>query len=128
MDNAKIASELVKLAKELMAEELPSERELDKFYDYVMDFYGRNGLYPMVKMNRPLNKRDVITATWKLLKSHHNWGGGDSLDREKVRDILLSNGYEMVEDIRKASSEVEETEEIEPQGSTPVKERKKEAE
>jgi len=126
MDKTKIARELVRLAKQLVSKDLPSDRELDAFYDYVMDFYGRSGLYPMTKRNRPLHKRDVMTATWKLLKSRHDWGGGDSFDREKVRDILLSAGYELEEDALKASS-VEEMEEIEPQGSKPIKERRKSA-
>lgn len=88
----------VKERKQKAADELPSDRELEKFYDYVMKFYGSRGLYPMVNRNRPLNKRDVMKATWKLLKSRHDWGGGDSFDREKVRDILLDGGYEMADE------------------------------
>jgi len=102
-----IARELLKLAKELTAaDELPSERELRKFYDYVMDFYGRSGLYPITKNGRPLHKRDVVKATWKMLKGRYEWGGGDSVDRERVRDIMLDAGYEWPEAPLKLAKEL----------------------
>ena len=96
MDKQMIAKELLKLAKELTGTNyprgyIPSSRELQVFYKYVLDFYGRNGLYPLIRRSRPLSIFEVNDATKKLLKSKHVWGGGDTVDREAVRDILTDD-------------------------------------
>ena len=84
---------------------------LTNFVEYVDSFYGVNDpLYPLVKDGQPLSKVDILGATEKYLslcayyeKQDKNWtsdykvmvwGDGDSLDRERVRDILLDEfGY-----------------------------------
>ena len=84
---------------------------LTNFVEYVDSFYGVNDpLYPLVKDGNPLSKVDILGATEKYLslcayyeKQDKNWtsdykvmvwGDGDSLDRERVRDILLDEfGY-----------------------------------
>ena len=84
---------------------------LTNFVNYVDSFYGVNDpLYPLVKDGKPLSKVDILGATEKYLslcayyeKQDKNWtsdykvmvwGDGDSLDRERVRDILLDEfGY-----------------------------------
>ena len=72
---------------------------LTEFVDYVDSFYGVNDpLYPMmnVETKQPLSTIDIYGATQFYLAqcSDKNnkfctWGDGDSLDRERVRDILL---------------------------------------
>ena len=72
---------------------------LTEFVDYVDSFYGVNDpLYPMMsrETKQPLSKGDIYGATQNYLsmcsdKSNKfcEWGDGDSLDRERVRDILL---------------------------------------
>ena len=69
------------------------------FVNYVDSFYGQNDpLYPMmnVETKQPLSKIDILSATENYLvmclyESNQlcTWGDGDSLDRERVRDILL---------------------------------------
>ena len=84
---------------------------LTNFVEYVDSFYGvHDPLYPLVKDGNPLSKVDILGATEKYLslcayyeKQDKNWtsdykvmvwGDGDSLDRERVRDILLDEfGY-----------------------------------
>ena len=86
---------------------------LTNFVEYVESFYSSNHpdvLYPLVKDGKPLSKVDILGATEKYLslcayyeKQDKNWtsdykvmvwGDGDSLDRERVRDILLDEfGY-----------------------------------
>ena len=71
---------------------------LTNFVDYVDSFYGQNDpLYPMMsrETKQPLTKHDILRATENYLSmcSDENeilctWGDGDSLDRERVRDIL----------------------------------------
>ena len=81
---------------------------LTDFVNYVDSFYGLNDpIYPMTYKDTglPLTKVDILGATEKYLslcsyyeKQDKNWtsdykvmvgGDGDSLDRERVRDILL---------------------------------------
>ena len=72
---------------------------LTDFVKYVDSFYGQNDpLYPMmsVETKQPLSKFDIYRATEYYLAqcsddrvTNCTWGDGDSLDRERVRDILL---------------------------------------
>ena len=75
---------------------------LTNFVEYVDSFYGVNDpLYPLIKDGKPLSKVDILGATEKYLgncsdpnQEYCTWGDGDSLDRERVRDILLDEfGY-----------------------------------
>ena len=76
-------------------------KELKDFIDYVFSFYGDvDPVYPMRKVigDAPLNKSDILDATYDYLSTiskrnseTYTWGEGDSLDRERVRDILLQN-------------------------------------
>ena len=70
------------------------------FVNYVDSFYGLNDpIYPMTYKDTglPLTKVDILGATEKYLSMCSDpkvelwtWGDGDSLDRERVRDILLN--------------------------------------
>ena len=70
---------------------------LTNFVEYVDSFYGVNDpLYPLVKDGEPLSKLDIYGATERYLSLCADpkaelctWGDVDSLDRERVRDILL---------------------------------------
>ena len=71
---------------------------LQEFIEYVWDFYNPNSdLYPI----KGLTKKDILEAlnvyqdriieTENDNNSYYSWGGGDSLDRERVRDIILES-------------------------------------
>lgn len=74
---------------------------INEFIDYVLDFYGVAGVYPM-----GVTRDDVLLATGMRL-NQCDWGltneggkfkyegfEGDSIDREAVRDILIERfGY-----------------------------------
>ena len=72
---------------------------LTNFVNYVDSFYGQDDpLYPMMSQEpkQPLTKFDILRATETYLSMCSadsnklcTWGDGDSLDRERVRDILL---------------------------------------
>ena len=76
---------------------------LTNFVKYVDSFYGVNDpLYPLVDCaGQSLTKMDIYGATHIYLGQCADdsnelctWGDGDSLDRERVRDILLNEfGY-----------------------------------
>ena len=82
---------------------------LTNFVKYVDSFYGQDDpLYPMMsrETKQPLNKVDILGATENYLSRCSDesnkfceWGDGDSLDRERVRDILLEEyNYKFVEE------------------------------
>ena len=63
----------------------------NEFISYVLSFYGETGIYPENKRT----KEQVSYATLMYLDSlteTRTWGEGDSLDRERVRD-LMNNFY-----------------------------------
>ena len=61
----------------------------EEFYNYVFSFYNdKDGIYPI----NDLTKDMIVSATDKYLTSKNcSWGDGDSVDREKVRDIILED-------------------------------------
>ena len=57
-----------------------------EFIDYVLSFYGDGGLYPQGR-----TREQVAYATLYYLDSCNDmvtWGDVDSLDRERVRDVM----------------------------------------
>lgn len=79
-----------------------SEKEKNQFIEYVNSFYGKKGVHADMFPERVLHgvpdgatESEIEKAVDKYLKSgftkDYTWGGGDSLDRERVRDIMLEN-------------------------------------
>ncbi len=61
---------------------------MTEFYDYVLSFYGKDGIYPM-GATLPLIQQatnDII----QILQIKNEEFCGDSVDRELVRDLLIS--------------------------------------
>ena len=66
---------------------------LQEFVDYVWAFYNpQSDLYPI----KGLTKKDIFDAFNVYVRriesnsnEYYTWGEGDSLDRERVRDIIL---------------------------------------
>ena len=67
----------------------------NEFIDYCLSFYGVGGIYPENKRT----KEQIAYATTMYLDAcayyeanpdlnGMTWGNGDSLDRERVRDIM----------------------------------------
>ena len=73
---------------------MPSIKELNTFVNYVWDFYAPNSdLYPIKGLTKGHIYDAFFTYKRRIEKgdTHMTWGYGDSLDRERVRDILLEN-------------------------------------
>jgi hypothetical protein len=66
------------------------EKDFKEFVKYINDFYGTKGVYPN-KYGKNLSPRDILKAIASVAKSkpNHEWDW-DSLDRELVRDELIS--------------------------------------
>ena len=65
-----------------------SKELINDFVDYVMSFYGSDGIYPM-----GANRTVIRKATNDIIKIARIKGEkfcGDSIDRECVRDLLIS--------------------------------------
>ena len=59
---------------------------MNEFVNYVYDFYGKNGIYDM-----GATRDNITTATIHYIGSDDSLPFyGDSLDRERVRDIMIS--------------------------------------
>ena len=80
-----------------------TEKEIvNEFVDYVASFYSpleEDCLYPYYKGKEPLDKKEIYSATayyiGALVFAEKSFDG-DSIDRERVRDILISVGYREV--------------------------------
>jgi len=69
---------------------------IENFISYVDSFYNeKSGLYPI----KGLTKKMIVDATQKYINSlneKYTWGDGDSIDRERVRDIILVDNKEVI--------------------------------
>ena len=74
---------------------MPTIKELNNFVNYVWDFYSpKSDLYPIKGLTKAHIYDAFFTYKDRILKGdleyvHYSWGDGDSLDRERVRDIIL---------------------------------------
>ena len=65
--------------------ELP--KALIDFRDYVYSFYGKHGIYDL-GVGIPDIEQAIVDYITAVATTDVEWGGGDSLDRERVRYIL----------------------------------------
>lgn len=67
-----------------------SKEDIDSFAEYVLSFYGKDGIYAQ-DYNGGFSKKEVLKAIHKYLNDPDtNWGDGDSVDRELMRDRYLA--------------------------------------
>jgi len=60
----------------------------DNFIAYMLTYYGKAGLYPIEGITPKIIKDAICEIS---LRSIHPWSGGDSFDREAIRDYILAN-------------------------------------
>ena len=62
------------------------EKDMQNFIDYVLDFYGEKGVYPI----KNINKDVIVKAIKKRIDLYPSLPFiFDSMDRELVRDVIL---------------------------------------
>lgn len=66
---------------------------LNDFRDYVHMFYGKDAIYDL-GCGIPDIQEAIIQYAVKCMDIAGHWGGGDSVDRERVRAILEDMGFE----------------------------------
>jgi hypothetical protein len=67
-----------------------SKEEIEQFIRYVDSFYGKQGIYADM-LDGGYTKSEIRKAVMTYLNkldSQQTWGGGDSLDRERIKEIL----------------------------------------
>jgi len=72
---------------------LPTKQEFREFQEYVFSFYGKDGIYGQTDyFEGGATTEEILLATNQYVtfcaKNPDLWGGGDSTDREIVRDIM----------------------------------------
>ena len=67
--------------------------ELKVFRDYVHSFYGKDEIYDL-GCGIPDIETAIMKYAYRCMTGARVWGGGDSIDRERVRAILESRGFE----------------------------------
>jgi DNA polymerase III sliding clamp (beta) subunit (PCNA family) len=74
------------------SKEFPDARDKKEFIDYVNSFYGKgDSIYGKDFPNKGFTIAEIKKAVDKYLSREDlDWGNGDSVDREQVRDILLA--------------------------------------
>ena len=70
--------------------------KLNDFRDYVHMFYGKDGIYDLGCSIPDIQSAIMEYMTTLAIDNCMTWGDGDSLDRERVRAILESNGFEEI--------------------------------
>lgn len=68
-----------------------SNPDLVRFRNYVLSFYAYDGLYPVEGLNVSVVERAIMQyiEICSSTTRHETWGQGDSLDRERVRDLII---------------------------------------
>lgn len=68
-----------------------SNPELVHFRNYVLSFYAYDGLYPIEGLSVDAVERTIMEylEICSSTTRHETWGCGDSLDRERVRDLII---------------------------------------
>ena len=64
-------------------------RKVDEFADYMVDFYGPNGVWDF--FDYKLTREQALRGLAIYLLDGSTPFEGDSVDREMVRDILLTS-------------------------------------
>lgn len=62
----------------------------EAFRAYVASFYGPGGVYDMGATAEQIAQATVIYVERLKGATTETWGDGDSVDRERVRDILIN--------------------------------------
>jgi hypothetical protein len=66
--------------------------EFTNFRNYVLSFYAYDGLYPVEGLSVEVVERAIVKYI-EICSSPaqpESWGHGDSLDRERVRDLIIN--------------------------------------
>lgn len=76
-----------------MSHQIFDKPVIREFVEYCESFYGPGGIYPL-GCNRADIESAILAYVEKLVVHEFwTWGFGDSVDRERVADILCQRGF-----------------------------------
>ena len=78
----------IKMKQKDIIKSLKFAKRMNEFVDYVYDFYGKNGIYDMGATVSQITTATIDYLSSLLSKREYTFCG-DSLDRERVRDIMI---------------------------------------
>ena len=78
----------IKMKKKDIIKSLKFAKRMNEFVSYVYDFYGKNGIYDMGATVSQITTATIDYLSSLLSKREYTFCG-DSLDRERVRDIMI---------------------------------------
>jgi hypothetical protein len=75
--------------------------ELKEFESYVHMFYGKDGVYDLGCSIPDIQNAINYYYFGMCIQAdnHYEWGGGDSIDRERVRLILEDMGFAEIKEV-----------------------------
>jgi len=75
-----------------------SPKETADFLYYIRDFYGKDGCYEEFFAPNKLTDMEILRGITEYLTivDEKSWGGGDSIDRENVKWIMMSNRHDKI--------------------------------
>jgi hypothetical protein len=70
---------------------LRNNPDLVEFRNYVLSFYAYDGLYPVEGLDVPIVESTIMKylEICSSTSRRETWGHGDSMDRERVRDLFI---------------------------------------
>ena len=79
-----------------------SQEQKKAFFNYIKEFYGKGGEYkeffPRDFLFEFLSDAEILKGIEEYLTivDEKSWGGGDSIDRENVKWIMMSNRHDKI--------------------------------
>ena len=73
-------------------------KEKAEFLYYIRSFYAKGGIYEEFFAPNHLTNVEILKGITEYQKivDKDTWGGGDSIDRENVKWILMSNRHDRI--------------------------------
>ena len=64
-------------------------KDFNEFINYVYSYYGQGGMYAQNRTKEQISYALLMYLDrWNDAMDHWDWGDGDSIDRERVRDLM----------------------------------------
>ena len=75
-----------------------SQEQTKAFFNYLKEFYGKGGVYEEFFAPDFLSDAEILKGIEEYLTivDEKSWGGGDSIDRENVKWIMMSNRHDRI--------------------------------
>ena len=75
-----------------------STKERNSLFEEIKDYYAKDGVYEEFFAPNHLTDSEILKGIDEYLNiiDEKSWGGGDSIDRENVKWIMMSNRHDKI--------------------------------